>query len=62
GQGVKRRAFEIVADNINFCESKTASSSNTHSGGIEPPPMPVSFENAGGEDFSVVTGDDDLPF
>ena len=61
-QGVKRKAFEIVADNISFCESKGASSGNSGMGGIEPPPMPVAFENAGTEDFSIIAGDDDLPF
>lgn len=60
-QGVKRKAFEIVADNVNFCESKSASSGNS-TGAAEPPPMPIAFENAGTEDFSVIAGDDDLPF
>ncbi len=63
-QGVKRKAFEIVADNISFCESKGSSSGNTGRtiDDTQAPPMPVSFENAGGEDFSVIAGDDDLPF
>ncbi len=62
-QGIKRKAFEIVADNVSFCESKSSSSGgNTTNTGFEPPPMPVAFENAGTEDFSVIAGDDDLPF
>ncbi len=63
-QGVKRKAFEIVADNVNFCESKSASSGGTSTGasGFEAPPMPVAFESGSSDDFSVVPGDDDLPF
>lgn len=62
-QGNKRRTFEIQADNVYFGESKSSSSGgNTTNAGFEPPPMPVAFENAGGEDFSVIAGDDDLPF
>ncbi len=60
-QGVKRKAFEIIASNVHFCESKSAGAST---GGIEPAPQPIAFENAGmgGDDFAIVPGDDDLPF
>lgn len=63
-QGVKRKAFEIVADNVNFCDSKASSADNSGSGTstFEAPPMPVAFESGSSEDFSVVPGDDDLPF
>lgn len=62
-QGVKRKAFEIVADNVNFCEGKSSSgNSGANTSTFEAPPMPVAFENGSSEDFSVVPGDDDLPF
>lgn len=63
-QGNKRTAFEVLADNVFFCESKAATSghANTGTSTFEAPPMPVAFESGSSEDFSVVPGDDDLPF
>ncbi len=63
-QGNKRTAFEVLADNVFFCESKASSSSHSNTGtsGFEAPPMPVAFESGSSDDFSVVPGDDDLPF
>lgn len=65
-QGNKRKAFEIVADNVHFAESKRDSSGQ--SGGnynysrpdpIEPAPAYTSG-NTG--DFEEIPTDDDLPF
>jgi single-strand DNA-binding protein len=57
----KRTAFEILADNVFFCESKKPDPvgdlvNNAKAAGID-----TNFVNSE-NDFSVVPGDDDLPF
>lgn len=64
-QGVKRKAFEIVADNVHFAESKR--DSNGAAGGNysrpeainEPAPAYASGDTG---DFEEIPTDDDLPF
>lgn len=56
--GNNRTAFEVVANNVQFVESKREE--NANSGGSEP----ASFSNAGSNDFAEIgdIADDDLPF
>ncbi len=71
-QGNKRKAFEIVADQVNFCGSKRESGGDSYgSYGSEPPErtsMPAFKEPApacssgSADDFEEILGDDDLPF
>lgn len=63
-QGVKRKAFEIVANNVHFAESKRDATSG---GGASAPAESraqqapaVSLGDNG--DFVEIDGDDDLPF
>lgn len=62
-QGIKRKAFEIVADNVHFAEPKRDGNSAQPFGGSdsqynrsEPSP------SADNGDFVEIDGDDDLPF
>ena len=57
--GVKRRTFEIVADNVSFCGSKN------ETGAVRPAAAneaPAAFSNGGLDDFQASEDDDDLPF
>lgn len=62
-EGNKRTAFEVVADNISFIESKSASSAQPRT--AEPVrnenPAPVTYSNGDASDFAEID-DDDLPF
>ncbi len=70
-EGNNRKAFEVIADNVHFAESKRESS-NSYGGGYERPaaepsyqqPKEVtpSFENGSDDDFREIPADDDLPF
>ncbi len=69
--GNKRTAFEVVAENVHFCESKGGSSNNSYSAApaqTNAPAQrnenaaPVGFAAGDPEDFSVISDDDDLPF
>jgi single-strand DNA-binding protein len=51
--GITRRTFEIVAENVSFCGSKSESN-----GASETP----SFSNADSGDFVSSVDDDELPF
>ena len=54
--GKKRTAFEVVANNVQFVESK-------RDGGAAASDAPVSFSNASANEFTELSGsDDDLPF
>lgn len=56
--GVKRRTFEIVADNVSFCGSKNES-------GTRPAAQtaaPAAFSTGSIDDFQASEDDDDLPF
>jgi single-strand DNA-binding protein len=54
--GIKRKAFEIVADNVDFASSKPAVNGANH-----PAEQP---QEVGGDvnDFPEIPADDDLPF
>ena len=58
--GVKRSTFEIVADNVSFCGSKSESGT----GGAPRTPVAAapSFSNGSADDFAAMADDDDLPF
>lgn len=60
-EGNKRTAYEVVADQVYFVESKAAKPSADVSAapGYDGPPA---FSNAGAGDFEEITGDDELPF
>ncbi len=70
--GVNRKAFEIVADQVHFAESK-ASSERANAAYQQPAPTPFevpnpvaqpaqTFESGDLGDFSEIPADDDLPF
>ena len=58
--GIKRSTFEIVADNVSFCGSKSESSTSgaprMNDGAA------ASFSNGSINDFAAISDDDDLPF
>ena len=70
-EGKNRKAFEVVADEISFTESRSSSSGEGYS---RPAPAaapaasaayeaPASFSAGGDDEFAVIEGDDaDLPF
>lgn len=58
--GIRRKTFEIVADNVSFCGSK-------NEGGASQRPVadaaaPAAFFNGNVSDFTADEDDDDLPF
>ena len=66
-QGNKRKAVEIVADNVHFVDSKA--SQNSQSGNSYPYPTdapavqePSSFTSGSVDDFAEVESDLDVPF
>lgn len=71
-QGIKRKAFEVVANNVHFAESKRDSQANAenptfapHPAQSQAPAEPNASDAAGGKnngDFVEIAGDDDLPF
>lgn len=64
-QGNKRKAVEVVADNVQFGESKNASSNASASAPapVAPAEPAVSYASGDVGDFSEMAGDsDDLPF
>lgn len=58
--GIKRKTFEIVADNVSFCGSKS------ESGSVQRDTAPVAsapaFSNGSADDFEASVDDDELPF
>ena len=56
--GVKRSTFEIVADNVSFCGSKSESGTSA----APKAEAAASFSNGGADDFAAMADDDDLPF
>lgn len=64
-QGVKRTAFEIVADNVSFCGSKSETGNQnavpTVTATTPSSPAP-SFSTADSGDFEMIEGDEELPF
>lgn len=66
-QGIKRKAFEVVADNVHFADSKRDSGNNFNSYNEQPSrpemnssPAPA-YTSGDVSDFSEIS-DDDLPF
>lgn len=69
--GNKRTAVEVVADNVQFGESKSASQGSGSSYSSAPsnnfsrpaaPAEPASYSSGSFGDFSEIDGEDDLPF
>lgn len=60
--GNKRTAFEVVANNVHFAESKNSSSQRNTTNQFNPPKEVMSFSNASDDDFIEITNDEDLPF
>lgn len=58
--GIKRKAFEIVADNVSFCGSKNEGSA-AHQQRYDNAPAP-SFQSGSAGDFTADEENDDLPF
>ena len=54
--GNNRTAFEVVANNVQFVESKRDSAASPANA------TPTAFSNADDNDFIDITADDDLPF
>ena len=61
--GNRRKAFEIVADNLHFAEPKRDNAPSSQGGYSRQDNAPgVSFSNGDAEDFEEIPTDDDLPF
>jgi single-strand DNA-binding protein len=66
-EGKNRKAFEVVADNVYFTESKN---SNQTSGGyssapsydVEPVSEKPTYSSGTPDEFTIISNDDDLPF
>lgn len=59
--GNKRKAFEVVADNVHFAESKKDSGNkSTYKADVEPPAPQYPTGDTG--DFEEIPSSDDLPF
>ena len=61
-EGNNRTAFEVVASNVHFAESKRDNSGSGYTPAARQPVAPTSFANTDGSEFSEISGDDDLPF
>lgn len=64
-EGNRRKAFELIANNVHFAEPKrdfAQSQNNTYTEASNAPEQNASFENAEAEDFQRIPTDDDLPF
>ncbi len=57
--GNKRKAVEVVADNVYFAEPKRDGYSQPNDSFQAPAP---SYSNGSSSDFEEIAGDDDLPF
>ena len=60
--GVKRYTFEVSADNVSFCGSKSESGNNGASASSTASATAPSFSNGSVDDFAAMADDDDLPF
>lgn len=68
--GNKRTAYEVVADNIHFAESKNSSQASGSGYSAPAPaeapraaaPAPVSYAVGNADDFAVIDDNEDLPF
>lgn len=64
-QGNKRKAFEIVAREVSFADSKEAAAQQSAGPAVSVPQRPAAFaepSQAYGEDDQEILSDDDLPF
>ena len=61
-EGNNRTAFEVVANNVHFAESKRDNGGSGYTPAAHQPAAPTSFANTDGSEFSELSGDDDLPF
>ncbi len=69
-EGKNRKAFEVLANNVYFTESRSASrgASASAPSSYEPPVMgepqmpETAYSSGDNDDFAVISGDDDLPF
>lgn len=66
--GNNRKAFEILADNVYFADSKQSSGNSDNSSYSAPArdsysqPEPVSYSTGDVNDFAVIDDNEDLPF
>lgn len=60
--GEKRRTFEVIADNVSFCGSKTEGGDMGNTQRQQSAAAPAFSNGASADDFAATEGDDDLPF
>jgi len=65
--GNKRKAFEIIADSVSFCGSKSESGAVNQGGRYDAPGLPSAsppaYQSASADDFAdAFPAEDDLPF
>ena len=64
-EGNKRRAFEVVGNNVSFVEKRSGDYTPASGGGSDysaPAQPAVAFESGDVGDFQVIDSDEDLPF
>lgn len=61
-QGNKRKAVEVVANNLNFAEPRRDNYTGSASVNQENKAQPAAFSNGDNSDFVELEDDDDLPF
>jgi single-strand DNA-binding protein len=59
--GNKRTAFEVVADRLSFVERRSQSGGGSPASMEHSAPAPA-YQSGSDDDFSIIDGDDDLPF
>ena len=63
--GIKRKTFEIVANNVNFAESKKDSSQSSYDNTATTAKKEADFSefsSGSNDDFQTIESDEDLPF
>ena len=60
--GAKRSAFEVIANEISFCGSKTEGGTSAAPAAQGAPTAAPSYQTATANDFEEITDDEDLPF
>ncbi len=63
-EGRNRKAFEILANNVYFTESRSSSQGSSYERAAEPAAAEpaASYSSGDADDFAVISDDDDLPF
>ena len=61
-QGNKRKAYEVIADNVHFVDAKNPGGNGGFSAPTGEDGFTQSFANGNAEDFAEIESDDDLPF